>query len=78
VLVDQGVSARVGTLFAVWGQPLASRRLAGFTGTVSAFVDGKRSSGPAGEIPLRRHSNIVLEIGPYVPAHRAYLFPPGT
>ena len=25
-----------------------------------------------------RHAEIVLEVGPYVPPHRSYTFPPGT
>jgi len=29
-------------------------------------------------VPLARHSEIVLEVGPYVPPHRSYTFPPGT
>jgi len=27
---------------------------------------------------LRRHAEIVLEIGPYVPPHARYTFPPGV
>jgi hypothetical protein len=25
-------------------------------------------------IPLRRHAQIVLELGPYIPPHESYLF----
>jgi len=31
-----------------------------------------------GLVPLTRHAEIVLEIGPYVPPHLSYAFPPGT
>ena len=29
------------------------------------------------DIPLHRHDNIVLEVGPYVPPHTRYRFPAG-
>jgi hypothetical protein len=71
----------VGELFALWGQPLSSRRLGGFQapgGTaVVAFVDGRRWGADPRAIPLRRHAQIVLELGPLVPPHAAYLFPRG-
>ena len=70
------------TCFVAWGQPLSTRRLASFSasagGSVSVFVDGRRWDGTPGSVPLRRHSEIVLEVGPYVPPHHAYMFPPGT
>ncbi len=71
---------RLGSLFAVWGQPLSPRRLAGFRATqrVLAFVNGKRFAGDPRTIPLRRQDEIVLEIGGYVPPHTSYLFPKGT
>jgi hypothetical protein len=78
VLVDRGDATSVGALFALWGQAISSRRLAGFAGPVSGFVDGRRWRGPVGAIPLRRHSNVVLEVDGYVPPHPAYRFPPGT
>jgi hypothetical protein len=71
---------RLGELFGVWGQPLAPRRLAGFRSSrpVLAFVNGARYRGDPRTIPLRRHDEIVLEIGGYVPPHSSYLFPKGT
>lgn len=79
VLVSEGSRLSLGGLFHSWGQPLSSTRLASFTGgTVAVFVDGRRWRGPAGAVPLKRHSEIVLELGPYVPPHAAYTFPPGT
>ena len=70
----------LGDLFRVWGQPLAGNRLAGFRSTSSllAFVDGKRYAADPRTIPLRRHDEIVLEIGGYVPPHTSYLFPKGS
>jgi hypothetical protein len=70
-------SLRLGDVVRVWGQPLSPRRLAGFSSAqrVLAFVNGRRYFGDPRTIPLRRHDEIVLEIGGYVPPHRSYLFP---
>ncbi len=77
VVIDDGASPLLADLFALWGQRLSAQRLAGFRGPVRAFVDGRRWAGVPGEIPLRRHAEIVLELGPRIPPHRAYRFPPG-
>jgi hypothetical protein len=29
-------------------------------------------------VPLTPHAEIVLEVGPHVPPHASYTFPPGT
>jgi hypothetical protein len=79
--VAAGARLSLGHFFAIWGQPLSTRRLAGFRAgarqRVAAFVDGERWRGPLGAIPLRRHAQIVLQVGGHVPPHRRYLFPPG-
>ena len=79
--VQPGRGLRLGDLFRVWGQPLSATRLAGFrTSTarpVRAYVSGRRWPGDVRAIPLRRHGQIVLELGKYIPPHRAYAFPPG-
>jgi hypothetical protein len=75
VLLRPGARARVGDVFALWGQPLGPRRAAGFRGTVRAYVNGRRVRRAPGAIPLRRHDQIVLQIGPYVPPHASYRFP---
>jgi hypothetical protein len=67
----------LGHVFAVWGQPLSRTRMAGFGGRVRPYVDGRRWRGAPGRIQLRRHAQIVLEVGGYVPPHRTYRFPPG-
>lgn len=85
VLVDSSSAMyfhpTVGDLFKLWGQPLSRRRLAGFTaarnGTVAAFVNGRHELGPPGAIRLRRHAQIVLEIGPHVQPHPSYRFADG-
>jgi hypothetical protein len=69
-------------LFRSWGQQLSTGRVATFTapaGTrVQVFVDGQRWRRLPGSVPLARHAEIVVEVGPYVPPHRTYAFPPGT
>jgi hypothetical protein len=78
VLMDGHRRFTVRQLFAIWGQPLALTRLAGFSGPVIAFVNGHRWYGDPGTIPLARHSEIVLEADGYVPPHPTYIFPPGV
>jgi hypothetical protein len=82
VLVRPGSRLTVSDLFRSWGQPLAWHRLASFAagirGRVEVYVDGKRWHGTPGSVPLARHSEIVLEVGPHVRPHSFYTFPPGT
>ena len=82
VLVRPGASLTVAMLFRSWGQPLSATRLASFRagpGThVNVFVDGRPWPGAPGAVPLTRHAEIVLEVGPHVPPHSTYAFPPGT
>jgi hypothetical protein len=76
-VIEVGTRATLADFFAVWGQPLGPRRIAGFRGRVLAFVGGKRWRGDPRAIPLTRHAQIVLELGGHVPPHPRYLFPPG-
>lgn len=80
ILVRPGRGLLVADLFRAWGQPLTTRRLATFIARhgVRVYVDGHRRPGPPGRLALRRHAEIVLEAGPYVPPHSSYTFPPGT
>ena len=82
VLVRPGASLTVAMLFRSWGQPLSATRLASFRaapGTrVTVFVDGRPWPGAPGAVPLTRHAEIVLEVGPHVPPHSSYAFPPGS
>jgi hypothetical protein len=82
VLVRPGARLTVAALFRSWGQPLSATQLASFraaAGTrVAVFVDGRPWRGAPGTVPLTRHAEIVLEVGPHVPPHSAYDFPPGT
>jgi hypothetical protein len=65
----------LGDFFAVWRMPLSRRRLLTFQGDVHAFVAGKPWQGDVRTIPLSDGSEIVLEVGGYIPPHRFYLFP---
>jgi hypothetical protein len=82
VLVRPGARLTVSNLFRAWGQPLSQRRLLSFRtrgdARVAAFVDGRRWPGTPQGVPLQRHSEIVLELGPHVPPHSSYDFPPGS
>jgi hypothetical protein len=78
VLVAPGSRATLGDLFAAWGAPLGRDRAASFRGPVRAFVGGHRWTRSPAAIPLSQHAVIVVEIGPFVPPHRQYAFPPGT
>ncbi len=82
VLVRPGRPQTLSDLFHSWGEPLSERDLAGFSapaGTdVSIFIDGRRWHQAASRVVLRRHAEIVLEVGPHVPPHTSYAFPPGT
>ena len=75
LIVAERAGLTLGDLFAVWGQPLARRRLAGFSGTIVAFVGGRQVRGDVRRIPIRHHSQIVVEVSGYVPPHAHYVFP---
>jgi hypothetical protein len=81
VLVRPGAGLTLAGVFRSWGQPLSRTRLASFAAgpgkQVKVFVGGRRWAGRPGAVPLRAHAEIVLEVGPYVPPHTRYTFPPG-
>jgi hypothetical protein len=81
VEVRRGAHLELGDLFAVWRQPLSATRLVGFSTRrsvpVRAYVGGRRWRGRLGAIPLRRHAEIVVELGRFVPPHRSFLFRKG-
>ncbi|HET9103223.1 MAG TPA: hypothetical protein VFN55_07690 [Solirubrobacteraceae bacterium] len=81
VIMRPAAALTLAALFRAWGQPLRSDRVAGFVTTprrpVRVYVDGRRVNGPPGAVRLRRHGEVVIETGPYVPPHARYTFPPG-
>jgi hypothetical protein len=80
VFVRAGPALTLADLFRSWGQPLSTSRLASFTaapGTrLTVFIDGRAWRGAPATVPLTGHAEIVLEVGPHVPPHRSYTFPP--
>jgi hypothetical protein len=80
VFVRPGPPLALGALFQSWGQPLSSTRLASFSagpgGRVAVFIGGRPWRGLPERVPLTRHAEIVLEVGPHVPPHTSYTFPP--
>lgn len=82
VLVRRGAQRTLADLFRSWGQPLSDHRLASFSAApgqrVRVFINGRAHSGAPGAVPLSPHSEIVLEVGPRVPPHTSYTFPPGS
>ena len=82
VLVRPGAGLTLADLFRSWGEPLSRTRVTSFeapSGTqVTVFVDGRPWHGAPTAVPLVRHAEIVLEVGPHVPPHSSYAFPPGT
>ena len=82
VYVRAGRRLSLSALFRAWGQSLSPTRMASFAATagrrVVVFVDGRRWRGRPGSVPLSRHAEIVAEVGPHVPPHTSYAFPPGT
>ncbi|HEY2005108.1 MAG TPA: hypothetical protein VGG87_01595 [Solirubrobacteraceae bacterium] len=82
VLVRPRAGLTLAAVFRSWGQPLSRTRLASFAAgrgrRVEVFVGGRRWLGGPGAVPLRAHAEIVLEVGPHVPPHSHYTFPPGV
>jgi DNA-binding transcriptional regulator YbjK len=80
VYVRAGSTSTLADLFRSWGQPLGQSRLARFgaaAGThVAVFVDGRRLYGDPRGVALSEHAEIVLEVGPHVPPHSSFVFPP--
>jgi hypothetical protein len=67
----------LGDLFRIWGRRLARNRLLSFPGAVTVYVGGRLYRGDPRTLRLRRHAEIVVEVGGYVAPHTSYLFPKG-
>jgi hypothetical protein len=79
LLVKGASRARtLGDLFREWRVRFGRSGFLTFHGRVRAYVEGRSWRGEPGAIPLARHAVIVLEIGPRVPPHVRYAFPPGV
>jgi hypothetical protein len=81
VLVRSAAHATLADLFDSWGQPLSREQLASFSAApgkqIAVFVNGLRWHVAPGNVPLAPHDEIVLEVGPFVPPHTSFTFPPG-
>jgi hypothetical protein len=71
------VPFKLGQFFDVWQQRLGRRRLGSATGTVIAYVNGKRWHRDPRAIPLVKHAQIQLEVGQPVVAPVKIRFPAG-
>ncbi len=82
ILVRPGARLTLADVFRAWGEPLSQRRAASFQAPardpVRVFVAGRLRHGRPGSVPLVAHGEIVVEVGPWVPPHASYTFPPGT
>lgn len=75
--VRRGRRYVLGDLFRVWGRRLGPHALLSFRGPVAVFVGGKPFDGDPRTVPLRRHAEIVVELGRRLAPHSTYLFPKG-
>jgi hypothetical protein len=79
VLLGAGRARTLGEFFALWGQPLGPRILAGFSappgGRVTVYIDGAAWRADPADAPLSPHTQLTVEVGPHVPPHTRYLFP---
>jgi hypothetical protein len=64
----------LGDLFDVWGQPLGRDQVGPARGAVTAIVNGSLWTGDPRRIPLRKHSQIQLEVGKPLLAYQPVTF----
>jgi hypothetical protein len=80
VALGPGPTRTLGQFFDLWGQPLDRNRVAGFHvrpgHEVAVFVSGVLCLGNPRSVAVSPRAQITVEIGPYVPPHDRYLFPP--
>ena len=53
----------LGNFFDEWHQPLSAHQVAGVSGKLTAFVDGKAWTGDPRAIPLSPHAVIQIDVG---------------
>ncbi len=68
----------LGQLFDVWGYPLTSTNVAGYTGPVTVYVNQQLYTGDPRAIPLTNFKQINLQVGQPVVTPPTYLLPPNT
>ncbi len=65
----------LGQFFAIWGEPLSRSNIAGFAGTITAYVDSTRYDGDLGALPIESHQQITLIVGTVPAEIPIYAFP---
>jgi hypothetical protein len=65
----------LGQFFAIWGQPLSRSNVAGFSGTVTAYVDSTKYEGDLGAVDFQAHEQITLIVGAVPDTIPIYAFP---
>jgi hypothetical protein len=65
----------LGEFFAIWGEPLTRANVAGFTGTVTAYVDSTRYDGDLGALGFEERQQITLIVGTVPAELPLYAFP---
>lgn len=63
--------------FNIWGEPLNGHDVAGLKGNVRAYVNGRIFFGKIGDIVLKTHGQITLEVGEPFVKPPVYIFPIG-
>jgi hypothetical protein len=80
MVVGPGPTRTLGELFDLWGESLNRHEVAGFHarpgGEIAVFVRGMLWRRHPRSVPLFPHAQITIEVGPYVPPHARYAFPP--
>jgi hypothetical protein len=66
----------LGGLFAAWGRRLRPGRLLSFAGPVRLYRNGVLVAGDPRRLRLRDRDQLVVQVGPFIPPHRSYRFPP--
>ena len=65
----------LGEFFDLWGQPLSASQVGPAQGTVTAIVNGTVWTGDPRQIPLKKHSQVQLEVGKPLSAPESIEFP---
>jgi hypothetical protein len=68
---------KLGNVFDLWGEPLTTTNVAGYTGQQTIIVDGQTYTGDPRKIVLAPYMQITIEMGtPLSGPPPTYLFPP--
>jgi len=65
----------LGQFFDIWGQSLTRSNIAGFSGTVTAFVDSTEYTGDLSALIFKPHQQITLIVGTVPDTIPIYAFP---